>query len=145
MQGFVLKQLSSMLIHVSMSGISVKEYHTMLSHDYMIQLKKKYIYVYICCNFAWYAWTFDMTFFLLIHYRSIFSTFIFSCEILVQFICLLFLYIYTHNFYLWWQSWVFSVTWYFRNHWNMLIYCSIIISYYCRPIIKNGSYYYQCC
>ncbi len=49
------------------------------------------------------------------------------------------------------QSWifsfitpVFSVTWSFRNHSNMLICCSSCINYYWYSIINSGSYYYQC-
>ncbi len=41
------------------------------------------------------------------------------------------------NLFLWWQSWIFSiitpvssVTWFFRKHSNMLIWCSKTMSYY---------------
>ncbi len=49
------------------------------------------------------------------------------------------------------QSWifiiitpVFSVTWSFRNHSNMLILSSVIINFYWCSIINSGSSYYQC-
>ncbi len=54
------------------------------------------------------------------------------------------------NLFLWWQSWifsiitpVFSVTWSFINHFNMLIWCSSCINYYWCSVIKNGSCYHQ--
>ncbi len=58
------------------------------------------------------------------------------CEILLQFKITAF-YWEKSNLFLWWQSWiltaitqVFSVTWSFRNHSNLLIWCSRNISYY---------------
>ncbi len=60
-----------------------------------------------------------------------------------------FLYILKCNFFLWWQSWifsiitpVFSVTWSFRNHSNMLICAQETFPHLWKPHYGNGNFIY---
>ncbi len=64
------------------------------------------------------------------------------CEILLQFKnnWFLFHYILKCNLCLWWQSCIFSVTGSFRNGPNMLIWCSIYISYIVINVEKHNTF-----